>query len=342
MIQNQNIVNVSQLKISEIARITGVSVPLISRQFKNHDEDNVTRVNNRIIGVSSTAVENYFKEIGLDYLYRGAVINTANLCGGVGKTSSIKNLAAACSRIVSKDTAIVLVDSDPQGSFTASYYGEPADDNELILIDFLEKKASIDDVLTHVKDNVWFVKSNLNQAYIERILSKPGDIKNKMLNFYESIFDKLGPQTKIFQDYTPYLSNLFASTVCALHQLPSSIVRSILVPIRPDKFAVQGAEKIIKEMKEIREAYSFPNPIDIHCFFSNVDRRIPTTAEAFQLASKKESILEHLSSVAVRFNGEIARCNMHNTNVFNSGKYSNATEDYQDLLQYIFSYHNKD
>ena len=326
------------IKVSEIAKITGYSIPLISRHFKKYDDAKVTRVNNRIVGISSEAAEEYLKNSGLTYFYRPAILLSANLCGGVGKTTSIYNLGACLRRITGRNTPIVYVDGDSQGSFTSIVFGQPADDKELILIDFLEGKASIDDILTEVKDNVWFVKSNLNQAWIDKVLSKPQEIKKGMLRFYESIFNKLGNDTKIFQDHTPQLSNLFASSVCALNQLDNSILKAILVPIRSDKFAIQGADYILKEIAELTETFSLTNTIDTHCFFSSIDKRVSTTAEALRIASSKESIMKNLSSVVIRYCSEITKTIMSSTNVYSSGRNNNAAEDYQDLLQYIFSY----
>ena len=333
--------DVSKIKVSEIAKITGSSIPLISRHFKESDETKVTRVNNRIVGITPEAVEEYLKHVGFDYFYRPAILLSANLCGGVGKTTSIFNLGASLKRITGKDTPIVYVDGDSQGSFTSVIFGQPADDKDLLLIDFLEGKASIDDILTELEDNVWFVKSNLNQAWIDKVLSKPQDIKKGMLRFYESIFEKLGKNTKIFQDHTPQLSNLFASSICALNQLDDSILKTILIPIRSDKFAIQGADYILKEIAELTETFSLASTIDIHCFFSSIDKRVSTTAEAFRVVSSKENIMKHLSSVVVRYCSEITKSIMSPTkaaNVYSSGKNNNAAQDYQDLLQYIFSH----
>jgi cellulose biosynthesis protein BcsQ len=332
--------SVSQLKVSEVARITNTSSPLISRHFKKYTEDTVTRTNNRVTGISPEAVEEYFKSVGIDYFYRPAIILSANLCGGVGKTTSIYNLGSCLRRITGKTTPIVYVDGDSQGSFTSVVFGQPAEDKEPILIDFLEGKASIDDILTEVKDNVWFVKSNLNQVWIDKVLSKPQDIKKGMLNFYEKIFAKLGKNTKIFQDHTPQLSNLFASSICALNQLDNSILKAVLIPIRSDKFAIQGADYILKEIDELTETFSLQNTIETHCFFSSIDKRVSTTAEALRIAGSKENIVRHLSSVVIRYCSEIPKSIMLSGNVYSSGKNSNAAEDYQDLLQYVFSYKN--
>ena len=331
-------INVSELRISEIARITGHSTSVISKHFKNFGTDKVTRANNRIIGISPEAVEEYFKESKMGYFYQPSVILSANLCGGVGKTTSIYNLGASMRRITSRETPIVYVDGDSQGSFTSIVFGEPAGDQEPILIDFLEKKAGINDLLTEIGDNIWFVKSNLNQAWIDKVLSKPQDIKKGMLCFYESIFEKLGHQTKIFQDHTPQLSSLFASSVCALNQLDEKILRSVIIPMRSDKFAIQGGDYILKEIEELIDTFTLSNNIDIHCFFSSIDRRVSTTSEALKVAKTKDNIVQNLSSVVVRYCSEVPKSIMSCSNVYTNGKNNNAAQDYQDLLQYIFSY----
>lgn len=333
---------ISEIKISEIAKITDVSIPLVSRYFKNFNDQQVTRTNNRITGITPEAAEEYFRNYGANYFYRPAILLSANLCGGVGKTTSIYALGSCLRRITNRKTPIVYVDGDSQGSFTSAVFGQPANEKEPILIDFLEGKVSIDNVLTEVEDNIWFVKSNLNQAWVDKILSKPQDIKKGMLKFYEEIFAKLGPETKIFQDHTPQLSNLFASSVCALNQLNNSILKAILIPIRSDKFAIQGADYILKEIHDLLDTFSLQNSIDIHCFFSSIDKRISTTAEAIRVVGSKENIIKHLSSVVIRYCAEIPKCIMSSKNIYSTGKGNNAAEDYQDLLQYIFSYQKTD
>jgi cellulose biosynthesis protein BcsQ len=304
-------IKVGEIKISEISKITGASIPLISRYFKKHGDDKVTRINNRVVGVSPEAAEEYLRETGHEYFFGPSITLSANLCGGVGKTTGIYSLGAATRRIVSRDTPIVYVDGDSQGSFTELVFGRPADNSESILIDFLE-------------------------VYIEKVLSKPQEIKKGMLGFYEAIFKRLGANTKIFQDHTPQLSNLFASSICALSQLDNNIHKCVVIPIRGDTFAISGGEKIISEISELKDTFSLSGNIDIHCYFSSVDRRLATTADAFKLIATKESIIPHLSDAVVRYSQELPKSVMALENIYTSGKSTNATEDYQNLLQHIF------
>ena len=333
--------DIPNIKISELARLSDINKTVISRYFKEAPEEDVTRINNRIIGISPEAVTKFLKKHDITYFSRGGVILSANLCGGVGKTSGIHSLSACARRIADREEPIVIVDTDSQGSFTASIFGAPAGDYEPILIDFLEKKVGIESILTDIGDNIWFVKSNLNQVYIDKILSKPVDIKKGMLKFYQDIFKKLGNKTKIFQDHTPQLSNIFASSVCALPQLDKNLLKTVIIPMRSDNYAINGAEKILNEITELQDAFNLKKDIDIHCFFSSIDRRISTTSEAIKVAQKKNKIIQHLSPVVIRYCAEIPKSIQHSNNVYSSGKINKAAEDYQDLLQNIFSHTKK-
>lgn len=330
--------NVSQIKISELSKLTNINKTLISRYFKEASDLLVTRVNDRIVGLSPEAVTQFLLDHGKQYFKKGGVILTANLCGGVGKTTGTYSMSASARRTHTREEPIVIVDTDSQASLSKSVCGAPADDNELILIDFLEGKAKVKNILTEIGNNVWFVKSNLNQAYIDKVLSKPSDIKKGMLNFYQEIFSYLGNNTKIFQDHTPQLSSIFASSVCAISQLSPQFLRTVLVPMRSDDYAIDGAEKILNEIKELQETFSLNRDIDVHCYFSSIDRRISTTSEAIKGAKKKEAIINHLCPVVIRYCSEIPKSIQKSNNIYQSGKSNNAAEDYQDLLQYIFSY----
>lgn len=330
--------DIAYIKISELARLADKSKTVVSKYFKNASEDEVTRVKNRIIGIHPEAVSKFLLDNKINYFCKGAIILSANLCGGVGKTSGIHSLSICARRITNRKDPIVIVDTDSQGSFTASVFGSPADDNEPILIDFLEGKARIEDILTETKDNIWFVKSNLNQAYMDKVLSKPAEIKKGMLGFYQKIFDHLGPKTKIFQDHTPQLSSIFASSVCALSQLKEDILKAVIIPMRSDNYAVDGAEKILNEIEELQDTFSLNRGIDTHCFFSSVDRRVSTTGEAIRAAQRKEKIIQNLSPVVVRYCAEIPKSIQNSNNVYSSGKTNKASEDYQDLLQNLFSH----
>lgn len=329
-------IQVSEVKLSELARNTSHDKSIISRYFKNHPDSMVTRVNNRIVGISPEAANEYFSSVGLSYFDKAAVILLANICGGVGKSTGTNNITAGLRRITNRDTPIIAIDGDPQASFTKHVFKEKAPDNALLLIDFLEGRASIDDILTPLDNNIWFLKSNLNQAFIERVLSKPQDIKNGMLQLYKAIFDKFGSKTKVIQDHNPSLNTILASSICAIHQLNPSILRTLLIPMRSDDYAVTGAQNVLRELKILKETFSLLGSINVHCYFSSMDSRISTMASVLEKANEDKEIVKYLSTVGVRFSDEVHKSINNKTNVYTKNANNKAAEDYNELLHFIF------
>lgn len=327
---------ISYIKIKEILRLTNFSQAAVSKYFKEASDEDVKRVNNRVSGISPEAANRYLIKHNIDCFNQGGVILSANLCGGVGKTSGIYSLSCALRRVTDRIDPIVLIDTDSQGSLTSSIFGDPASDNDPILIDYLEGKASVEDILTNVGENMWCIKSNLNQVYIDKILSKPSEIKNSMHKLYKEIFSFLGDKSKIFQDHTPQLSSVFASSICALFQLNKKFMRSVIIPMRSDKYAVDGAEKILHEIYDLKDTFNLTQELPIHCYFSSIDQRISTTSAAIKAAQKKSDIIKNLSPVVIRYCSEIPKSIQRLTNVYSSGKANKAAEDYQDLLHSIF------
>lgn len=328
--------DVSEIKISELQRYVDMSKPGISKHFKSVENGVILSDNNRVVGLSPTAVEGFLKQQTEFKFFVPSITLFANLCGGCGKTTSLSSLAAALRRITSDP--IVLIDGDSQASFTHLVCGQRAGNDEKILIDYIEGNASLKDILTDLGNNIYLIKSNLNLAFLDKTLSRPADIKKAMRDFYYEIFTELGENTKIFQDHTPQLSNLFASSLCALYQMPDDVLCNVLIPIRSDDFAIQGGKYIIDEIKELQETYSFDKKkVNVHCFFSALDRRISSSADALKKAMSDEVLNNYLCPVVIRYSAEIPKSIMGSSNIFSSGKRNNVTDDYQDLLQYIFN-----
>lgn len=333
---------VSNLKLKELTKIAQVSVPSLSRKFKSITNDSlIERRNNRITGISPALTEEYLKEVGVTSFYKGSVIMSGNLCGGCSKTSGTLNLGACMRRLT--DKPIIYIDCDSQGSLTQQICDTPANDNEAILIDYLEEKASLKDILTEVKgsQNTYIIKSNLNNAYLDKVLSKPIDIKKLILKLFEDLFDTFGDEAKIFIDFPPQLSNIFTSSITGLSLLKKDILKVLLIPLRSDSFSINGGSHIVKEFTEVMEVFSLENNIDIHCYFSSVDRRIKATGDAMKLAISSEELAKHLSPVAIRYSSEVIKATMSNSTIFKEGK-GTAPADYQDLIDYIYGYEKSD
>jgi MinD-like ATPase involved in chromosome partitioning or flagellar assembly len=329
-------IQISEVKLSEIAKITGHDKSVISRYFKGYPDEVVTRVNKRIVGICPEAANEYFNAAGLTYLDQGAVILLGNICGGVGKTTGTNNITAGLRRMINRNDPIICIDGDAQSSCTRHIFGDYAPDNALLLIDFLEDRASIDDILTPLENNIWFLKSNLNQASIERVLSRPQDFKNGMLRFYNAIFDKFGTKAKLIQDHNPSINAVLMSSLAAIHQLQPDMLRALLIPIRSDEYAINGARTLLRDLKIMKDTFSLYGEIDIHCYFSSMDGRISTMASVLEQANKDKNIVKHLSAVGVRFSDEVHKSIDKKENVYSKNPTNKAAQDYNELIHYTF------
>ena len=314
----------SFLKPYEAARLSGKSIDHVKNYFK--DNNKIKKINSKIIEINPESAEDYFKSAGLDSIYKPSISLFANLCGGVGKTSGVSNVSAAVRRIVGRDTPVILIDGDSQASLTNVIFGREADEDQDILLDFFEKRSvKIDDILTEINDNVWVIKSNLNQIWIDKCLVKPKHIKKGMLTLYEDIFKKFeGKNVKIFQDHTPQLSNLFASSVSALYSLPSGINKSVLIPMRSDNVAINGANYIIKEIRDLCDTFNHSyEDVNICCYFSNIDKRVKTTKIAIESLKEKGDVYRHVISPMIRTCSKVTQSTMSQNNVY-STKYKSS------------------
>lgn len=337
------VMDFNQITITELSELTSLKKYQVSNAFKDASKKHVTRVNNRVTGITPDGAEKFLLANDIDIFTLPSVTMVANLCGGVGKTTCVYALATAIRRVSGLKSAIVMIDGDSQGSLSRLSTGKQADDDELTLVDYVEGRAKLKDILTDLGSNVWLIKANLSLVVLDKSLSKPKDTKEKILKLYMDIFKKLGPSTKILQDHGPQLSNLFASSVCALHQLPDEILKTILIPIRSDDFAIQGAEIILKEIDEILPTFSvFNDLVNIRCFFSNIDKRVSSTAQAIKVASSKERIIERLCDTVIRYSSEVPKSIMSGNNLFHSvhgsKSKSKASQDFSQLLVELFSY----
>lgn len=59
--------DIPNIKISELARLSDINKTVISRYFKEAPEEDVTRINNRIIGISPEAATKFLKKHDITY-----------------------------------------------------------------------------------------------------------------------------------------------------------------------------------------------------------------------------------------------------------------------------------
>lgn len=325
------------LRVSELARYAGISKPAVSAALKgSHDAPGrLELAGGKIVGIPPETVQDFLVARGKERLAATALLVLSTQTGGSGKTSGTINLAAAARRLTSRSTAIVMVDADSQASLSLQASGAAAADEDAVLLSWVEGKVkSAVDLLTPVGENMWLVRSNLNNAFLDRAMAgRPALIKTAGARFVKEIVDHFGEGTKVLVDTPPALSAIGQTFIVATASMrPGHQVGTMLAPIRLDDFGVKGAEMAIGEANAIVSAFH-DTSVNAMCFVNGFDQRTKNSVRTLTAITRNPLLSEYLAPVAIRHSSVVAASIAKRSSVFTD--YKNASTigaDYMDLL----------
>jgi chromosome partitioning protein len=170
-----------------------------------------------------------------------SIIAVINQKGGVGKTTTVINLAASLSILGQKS---LVIDLDPQGNATTGL-GRSNNEDEKNIYNLLIKKKKLRDVIkTTELNNLDIVGSNVNLSGLEvETANDPNRafVLKEILNSEENLLSKYD---NIFIDCPPSLSLLTIMALVASEEL--------LVPLQAEFFALEGITQLVKTIDRIK------------------------------------------------------------------------------------------
>jgi len=170
-------------------------------------------------------------------------ISVINQKGGVGKTTTVINLAASLSILGQTN---LVIDLDPQGNATTGF-GKSNSDVEKNIYNLLIKKITLGQVIqkTNIK-NLDIIGSHVNLSGLEVETandSKRAFVLKEILSSEKS--ELLKKYDNIFIDCPPSLSLLTIMSLVASDEL--------LVPLQTEFFALEGITQLVKTIDRIKE-----------------------------------------------------------------------------------------
>lgn len=304
-----------QLTATELANITGRSLPAITKYFK----ESSTKVGKRVL-LDKQQVKEYLEKQG--HTFEPIYSVQVNLRGASCKSSTTTIMA---SRLSAMGYKTVVIDNDPQGSASLALGYLTKDDDE-ILVDIIDQPKDVIKSLKKIEDNLYLLPSNLGNTMLDSMLgASPHRQKSAIADIVTEL--KNEEFNAILVDCSPSLGSSVISAISSIPQHEGIL----LVPTISDVFSLKGISMLISEAKKIWQSFGQHEP-DIKILFQKFDGREKLSLEALSYLQKHSEYSKYLMPTIIKTSTDIPRSQKMGETIFAMAQKSSAKDDYDNVI----------
>jgi chromosome partitioning protein len=256
---------------------------------------------------------------------RIAIINQK---GGVGKTTTAVNLAAALARCGQR---VCVLDLDPQAHATTHLGIEP-DGKAPSMYDVLIDSRPLAEVRRKVADNLWVAGSDINLAAAEVELA---GVVGREVILRDLLLQDEGAFDFVFMDCAPSLGVLTLNALAAANE--------VFIPLQPHFLALHGMGKLFETTalvaKRINPALKVTGIV--LCLYESATKLAQEVFRDLQEYLDKARgttapwAKAHIFSTRIRRNIKLAECPSFGQSVFAYAPSCHGADDYAALAQEV-------
>lgn len=250
------------------------------------------------------------------------IVAISNQKGGVGKTTSSLNIAAA---LALKGKRTLLIDLDPQSNLTKSLgvYDPPKNIYGLLL-----REYSVTETIVKIRPNLLLIPASKNLAAFEQNSGTNPDafyiLQEELAELTSSIDIDF-----IILDCPPSLGLLSVNAYVAASE--------VYTPIESQEFSLDGLDEVIKTINKLKKRLN-PNLKLSGMFFTRHHKRKLISQEVENIIKKDYPGL--LLSTNIRECVQLKESPSARKDIFEYAPDSNGAKDYKNLANEILNIHS--